>query len=116
MTKRKLSLFLALGIVGGLFVTACAGVAAGKVDVPVAGDLFGAGPAIYMQSLPSFELSRPAQSATFIFEKAGSNAYSDSETVRLNNAIVQAGAQSLIQNQAQTEMLFQHGLCNRGGD
>lgn len=115
MTKRQLSLFLAIGIVGGLFVTACAGVAAGKVDMPAAGDLFGVGPAIHMESLPSIELPRPAQSATFMFEKAVPNIYSDPETVRLNNAIVQAGAESLIQDQAQTQMQFQHGLCSRGG-
>ena len=115
MTKRRLSLYLVVGIIGGLFVTACAGIAVGKVDMPAAGDLFGVGPSIHMDSLPSIEIARPAHSATFLFEKAGDNLYSDPETVMANNALAQASLTSLAHEQAQTQILFQEGLCSRGG-
>ena len=90
---KRIRLALLLGILGGLFTSACAGVATGQVSLPAGGELFIAGgPAIDMQSPPSFEVSRPANSASYIFEKA---------------------EQSLLQSQMQT--YDYGGVCARGG-
>jgi len=54
MQKNRANFYLVLGIVVGLFLTACAGVVTGKIDVPVAGGPFS--PAVDVFKAPVLEL------------------------------------------------------------
>lgn len=121
MTTRRLSLYLVLGMIAGLFITACAGVATGKIDLPGAGDVFISGPVFDAQSAaqPAFEIARPAHSATFLFEKARpvvlGNLDANAEVARFKNyAAIQWTWAAVQQAQTETQTLH-HGLCSRGG-
>ena len=54
MQKNRANFYLVLGIVVGLFLTACAGVVTGRIDVPVAGGPFS--PAVDVFKAPVLEL------------------------------------------------------------
>jgi hypothetical protein len=70
MTRKRLLALLAFGLLTGLFLSACAGVAVGKVDFAQGNDLFLGGPLVDVQSLTFLDTVQPAQSAQFMFEKA----------------------------------------------
>ncbi len=41
MPQKQMRVYLVVGILAGLFLTACAGVISGRIDVPVSGGPFG---------------------------------------------------------------------------
>jgi hypothetical protein len=59
MTRKQRSVYLVLGLVVGLFLTACAGVATGQIDVAGAVNVPVLGPAIEGLHLPELNF-RPA--------------------------------------------------------
>ena len=117
MTKRRLTYYLVIGIIAGLFVSACAGVATGKVALPGSGDVLTFGPAVDAQSAPSLAIAGPGHSAQFVFEKAR-----PLETESLDAESLAVHAQSLVTSQTALETMqqaqtqYQHpGLCSRAG-
>ena len=62
MSKRKLAFFLVIGLIAGLFITACAGVATGQVNFIDTGGMVAFGPSIDTVTLPAlnFEALSPA--------------------------------------------------------
>ena len=113
MTKRRLTLYLVVGIVAGLFVTACAGAATGQIDMLGNQDVVAGGPLVRSISLPSLDIARPAQSAQFNFEKA--EVIAPVDQVEVNPLAVQgaAAAQSVLQAEAQTP-IYGSAMCARG--
>lgn len=121
MTTMRLSLYLVIGMIAGLFITACAGVATGKIELPGAGDVFTSSPVFDRQFAlqPAFGIARPAHSATFLFDKARpvelGNLDSTGEVARFQNyAAFKSTWETAVQEQAQTQALH-NGLCSRGG-
>ena len=116
MTRKHLTVYLALGVVAGLFITACAGVATGRIDLPAAGDVLSVGPAVDAQSAPSIDFARPSNWAKFVFEKARpvqvESIEYNMESVRLETlSTARALQQALWQSQVQAQ---HEGFCNRG--
>ncbi len=58
MLKKHVTFYLVLGIVAGLFLTACAGVVTGRVDMPVGGTTL-LGPAVDIWQAPALDFLRP---------------------------------------------------------
>jgi hypothetical protein len=114
MTKRRLTLYLVVGILAGLFVSACAGEAAGKIDLLGSSQAIPGGPAVRMVSLPSLEIARPALSAQFTFQKAESVAPAEQLQADPVSLEGMAAAQAAVQSQAQTIVYGHSGLCSRG--
>jgi hypothetical protein len=115
MAKKRLIVYLVVGILGGLFVSACAGVAAGTVDLPAAGEVpLVGGPAVDFDGLTSFEITRPGNSATFEFQKAvveGQAPETDPALVGLQSVGVQSSLQDLYQGATQVQA--QGHFCSR---
>ena len=97
MTKKRLLALLLIGILTGLLLSACAGVAAGKVEWTTPGEVFTGGPLLDVQSIPFLEVAQPGHSAQFTFEKA---------------AIVN----SVLEDVAQSQMQIRYNmLCSGAG-
>jgi hypothetical protein len=97
MTKRRLIVLLALGICAGLLISACAGVAVGKVEVAMPGQVLTGGPLVEMPSIPFLQSApQAAQTAHFVYEKA----------------VVQSSLESLTQDQAYMQ---QNVFCSGAG-
>ncbi|MBI3243413.1 MAG: hypothetical protein HYZ49_14080 [Chloroflexi bacterium] len=56
MTKKNRITYLILGVVVGLFLTACAGVVTGKIDVPGSTGVFTFGPSVQVVQAPEIQL------------------------------------------------------------
>ncbi len=117
MTRKRLALYLVLGILAGLFVSACTGQAAGKIDLLGNPEVITGGPLVKMVSLPSLEIARPAHSARFTFEKAEGIAPMEQQELDPLGLESVTAAQAALQSQAQTQTaIYGHsGLCSRGG-
>ena len=100
MSKRRIAAYLLFGVVTGLVLTACAGVATGTIDLPGTTEVVTLGPAVDVQSDLTLEIARPANSAQFLFEKA--------RTAELQ-------ATGLLQEQGMMQAQHSGPFCSRGG-
>ena len=101
MLKNRIHFYLVLGIVVGLFLTACAGVVAGKIDLPVAGGPFS--PVVDVFEAPVLDLdhnfgARPDLSVRH-------------EVVAQQEAVTQKAIESVVQQNA-VQFESEH-FCNR---
>jgi hypothetical protein len=55
MTKKSRVAYLVIGIVAGLLLTACAGVASGKIDLPGNPSVFTFGSSVQVVQIPEFQ-------------------------------------------------------------
>lgn len=131
MTKKRLTIYFTFGIVAGLFLTACAGVATGNIKLPGVGQVSSFGPNVQVAPAPAIELDQPGPTDQLLDADRFSAPQLDIQNeavempimeqpedqahfqIRTHRAMELHG-QVQSQVRVQTEVLFQSGHhCNR---
>jgi hypothetical protein len=123
MTKKARTLFFVIGILVGLTLTACAGVAAGKIDLAGAEDTaFFFGPAVNVAPLPEIAINLNAAKPSLTADLVKDNWAFDHvkvnvvEVKEMEPLTVSPALQTEFQTQSQTQVQEQTQtghFCNR---
>ncbi len=103
MQKNRVNFYLVLGVVVGLFLTACAGVVTGKIDVPVVGGPFSPAADVIQAPVLALDLDQNIGART------------DLSVRHVQAATVQQSVTQVQEKAVQEAIMQTEHFCSRGG-
>jgi len=123
MTRKAHTFYFAIGIVAGLLLTACAGVAAGKIDLPGPNNTtFFFSPVVNVAPVPEItiklDVAKPLATVDVVKDDWSMDhvkVNTPAEVKELEPLTIQSAVTTQVQSQTQVQEQTQTGhFCNRG--